>query len=179
MVGSDGIRVKDGKRLVLVLAGVTGSAVGNAVNVQVQNQWRAVGIDVDIKVYTASLFFASYGAGGIVQKSRFDAAFYSWINGVDPDDSTEFMCDQKPPNGENVYLYCNPQLDAQERIALTSSDQTVRKAAYDKIQFLLANDVPAIVMWYARRVSIKNDDLHGWSPAHAVSSFWNSYEWSI
>ncbi len=178
-VGPDGIRAKGGKRLTLSVAGVTGSAVGNAVNVQVQSQWRAVGIDVDIKVYTTSLFFASYGAGGIVQRSKFDVAFYAWINGVDPDDSNEFMCDQFPPNGQNVYLYCNPAVDAQERIALASSDQRVRKAAYDKIQFMLARDVPAIIPWFNRRVSVKNDDLKGWSPAHAVSSFWNSYDWSI
>ena len=179
VVGADGIRTKNGKRLSLVVAGVTGSATGNAVNVQIQNQWRAIGIDVDIKTYTSSLFFASYGAGGIVQRSKFDVAFFSWVGGVDPDDSTLFMCDQMPPNGQNVYRYCNHDVDAQERIALASSDRTVRKGAYDKIQFALANDVPAIIPWYNRRISIRNDDLKGWSPAHAVSSFWNSYDWSI
>jgi ABC-type transport system substrate-binding protein len=55
----------------------------------------------------------------------------------------------------------------------------VRKKAYDRIQFLLARDVPLIITWYNRRVSVVNTDLRNWKPAHAVSSFWNSYEWSI
>jgi peptide/nickel transport system substrate-binding protein len=177
--GPDGVRVKNGQRLTLTIAGVTGSATGNAANVQAQNAWHAVGFDVGVKLYPTSLFFSSYGAGGIVQTGKFDAAFYSWVNGVDPDDSTLWMCDQMPPNGQNVYHYCNPALDAQERIAITSSDQNVRKHAYDAIQAMLANDVPTIVTWYQRRLSVVNGDLKNWKPAHAVSSFWNSYEWSI
>jgi peptide/nickel transport system substrate-binding protein len=177
-VGPDGIRVKKGRRLSLTIAGVTGSAIGNAMNVQVQNQWRAAGIEVDIKVYTSSLFFASFGAGGIVNAGKFDVAFYSWVAGVDPDDSTLWMCDQIPPNGQNASRYCNPKVDALERIALASSDRAVRKKAYDGIQALLAADVPTIIAWYDRRVSIVNTDVKGWAPASAVSSFWNSYDWS-
>ncbi len=178
-VGPDGIRSKGGQRLSLTLAGITGSATGNAVNVQTQNQWREIGVEGIVKLYTTAKFFSSYGEGGILQTGKFDVGFYSWINGVDPDDSTLFMCDQIPPNGQNVYHYCNPELDAQERVALSSSDQAVRKKAYDRIQFLLARDVPLIITWYNRRVSVVNTDLRNWKPAHAVSSFWNSYEWSI
>ena len=89
------------------------------------------------------------------------------------------MCDQFPPHGQNAFRYCNPALDRQERIALGSNDRAIRKKAYDAIQRIWASDVPAIIPWYARRISVANADLHGYRPAHAVTSFWNPYEWSI
>ncbi len=178
-LGPDGIRVKGGKRLSLVLAGSTGSAIGNAVNVIVQRDWHDVGIDVLIKGYPTSLFFASAGAGGIVQNSKFDAAFFAWLNGTDPDDATNWMCDQFPPAGQNVSRYCNRELDAAERSALGSNDRRTRIRAYQRVQSLLARDVPAIFLWFTRRISVQNADLKKYRPSHAVASFWNPYEWEI
>jgi peptide/nickel transport system substrate-binding protein len=175
----DGVRARAGQRLQLVLANVSGSSVGNASAVLVQRQWHDVGVDLQVKNYVSSLFFASYGAGGITQTGKFDAAFFSWVNGVDPDDSTLFMCDQFPPAGQNVYHVCDRQLDAAERVALTSNDPTVRKHAYDTIQRRLVDLEPFILMWYQRRIAVFNADLRGYRPAHAVTDFWNSWEWSI
>jgi peptide/nickel transport system substrate-binding protein len=178
-VGRDGIRTKNGVRLSLVLAGIAGSADGNAVNVLVQRAWHDAGVELIPKLYTSSLFFESFGAGGVVQTGKFDVAFFSWLNGPDPDDSVNWMCDQFPPRGQNVYHYCNPELDRQERIALTSYDRPTRKRAYDEIQRLLADDVPAIIPLYHRRISVVSEALRNYRPAHAVSSFWNCYEWEI
>jgi peptide/nickel transport system substrate-binding protein len=125
------------------------------------------------------LYFASYGAGGILQTGKFDAAFFSWINGTDPDDSVNWMCDQFPPRGQNIYHLCDRALDAAERSALGSNDRAVRKEAYWKIQSILAERVPAVITWYNRRISVANSDLKNYRPAHAVTSFWNSYEWQI
>jgi peptide/nickel transport system substrate-binding protein len=177
--GPDGIRSNGGRRLSLVIANVAGSATGNAATVLVQRNWHDAGIEATVKNYPSSLFFASYGAGGVLQRGKFDAAFFSWSSGTDPDDSTLWMCDQRPPNGQNVYGYCNSALDAAERLALGSNDRAVRKAAYDKIQNSLASDVPALIAWYERRMSVANSDLRNYRPAHAVSSFWNCYEWEI
>jgi peptide/nickel transport system substrate-binding protein len=175
----DGIRIKDGKRLQLTLAGVQGSANGNAAAVIVQRNWHDVGVESLVKNYVSSLFFASYGAGGIIQSGKFDVAFDSWLNGVDPDDSTLWMCNQFPPNGENVYHFCDSRVDAAERIALGTNDRAVRKRAYDTIQAILAERVPVIIAWYSRRLAVANSDLKNYRPAHAVTSFWNCYEWNI
>jgi peptide/nickel transport system substrate-binding protein len=178
-VGPDGIRVKDGKRLQLEYAGVQGSANGNAVAVIVQRDFHDVGVEMLVKTYVSSLFFASYGAGGILQTGKFDAAFASWASGVDPDDAALWMCDQIPPGGQNVYGFCDPALDAQERIALSTNDRAVRKRAYDRIQSILADRVPVIITWYYRQITVQNTDLKNYRPAHAVSAFWNPYEWEI
>jgi len=177
--GPDGIRVKNGKRLQIVLATASGSATGNATAVLAQRAWHDVGVETQIKSYVTSLFFASYGAGGILQTGKYDVSFSSWANGVDPDDSTLWMCDQIPPHGQNTSRFCDPQLDAAERVALGSNDRAVRKKAYDQIQSILAARVPMIVTWFTRRIAVTNTDLKNYRPAHAVTSFWNPYEWEI
>jgi peptide/nickel transport system substrate-binding protein len=178
-LGPDGYRYKEGKRLALVAAGTAGSAIDEIVFGVLQQNWKAAGIDVAEKPYSPMIITANYAAGGILQTGKFDVAFFSWINGVDPDDSAFTMCDQWPPNGQNVYHYCNPTLDAAERTALSVYGQSERKKKYDQIQEMLVADQPFLVIWFNRRVNVVSTDLTGFKPAHAVTEFWNTWEWSI
>jgi len=178
-VGADGIRVKNGRRLHVTVATTTGNAVGARVAVLQQSAWKNIGVELEVKQYASALMFAAYGAGGILQTGKFDIGFFSWENGVDPDDSTLFMCNQIPPNGYNQVRFCDHELDAQERIALNSNDRAVRKKAYARIQEILVDQVPQFTMWFARRFDIVSDDVKGYRPARAVSTFWNTWEYDI
>jgi peptide/nickel transport system substrate-binding protein len=177
--GPDAIRMKNGQRLHVTVATTTGNAVGSRVAVLLQSAWKDIGVELEVKQYASALMFAGYGAGGILKTGKFDIGFFSWVNGVDPDDATLFMCDQFPPNGFNQVRFCNHALDAQERIALSSNDQAVRKAAYARIQEIVVDQVPQFTMWFARRFDVVSDDFKGYRPAHAVSTFWNTWEYSI
>ena len=177
--GPDGIRTKNGQRLHLAFATTTGSAVGNRLAVLMQAAWKDLGVELEVKQYASALMLASFGQGGILQTGKFDIASFSWVNGVDPDDSTLFMCDQFPPNGYNQSRFCDHELDAQERIALASNDEAVRKKAYARVQQVLVDQLPIIPMWFARRFDIVSDDLKGYKPAHAVSTLWNPWEYEI
>jgi peptide/nickel transport system substrate-binding protein len=178
-VGSNGIRSKDGRPLRLEFATTTGSALGNRLGVFIQSAWRDVGVDVVIKQYASAMMFANYSAGGILQGGKFDVESSSWVNGVDPDDSTVVTCDAIPPHGQNLFRFCNHELDAQERIAMTYYDPATRKRAYDRIQSILVDRVPWLTMWFQRRFDVASDDLRGYKPAHAVTTFWNTWEYSI
>jgi len=178
-MGADGYRSRDGKRLELYAAGTVGSAIDDVVFGVLQQDWKAIGVDLIEKRYSPAIMFANYAAGGIIQTGKYDIAFFGWANGVDPDDSAFTMCDQWPPNGQNVYHYCNPQLDTAERIALSVYRQAERKKQYDLIQRLLAADQPFLVLWFNRRLGVVSTDLTGFRPAHAVTEFWNTWEWSI
>jgi peptide/nickel transport system substrate-binding protein len=178
-MGPDGYRHKNGQMLELVLTGQIGRAEQVQEQEVLQDEWHAIGVKVDIKNYNSVEYFATYGAGGILQNGRFDAGLLSWINGVDPDDSTLFMCDQFPPAGQNIYHFCNADLDAAENAALNTYDTQARKAAYDKIQDILAQQEPMIVTWFVQRQDVANADLKNYKPAHAVTTFWNTWEWQI
>jgi peptide/nickel transport system substrate-binding protein len=179
VVGPDGIREKDGRKLQLVAANVSGSSNGNAVFVSLQRDWHDVGVDLEIKNYITSLFFSAYTAGGILMTGKFDIALDSWVNGEDPDDSTQFMCNQMPPAGQNIYHFCDETLDAAEQVALNNYDIGVRKRAYAAIQYRLVDREPLMVLWFARRIDLFNTDLQGFRPAHTVTDLWNSWAWSI
>jgi len=36
-----------------------------------------------------------------------------------------------------------------------------------------------IISWYVQRQDVANADLKNYKPAHAVSTFWNTWEWEI
>jgi peptide/nickel transport system substrate-binding protein len=177
--GSDGIRTRNGQRLRLEVATITGNAVGNRLAVLLQSAWKDAGAEVVVKSYASGIMLAAAQSGGIIQSGKFDVEFSSWINGIDPDDSTTIMCDQIPPHGQNLFRYCNHALDAAERIALTSNDQAVRAKQYAKIQRILVDEVPFITSWFWRHFDVVSDDFHGYKPAHAVTTLWNTWEYSI
>jgi peptide/nickel transport system substrate-binding protein len=178
-MGADGVRVKAGTRLALTITIPTGSVVSTTIAAILQEEWRAVGADISTKGVVSPIFFATAGEGGTLQAGKFDVALGSWINGVDPDDSTQYMCAQFPPNGQNVDRFCNPQLDAAEQIALSSFDQNVRKRSYAIIQKIIAQQLPSIIVGFAEQQDVANVDFAGYRPAHAATEFWNTWEWSI
>ena len=177
--GADGIRVKNGQRLHLTFATTTGSATGTRTAVLLQAAWREIGVELEVKQYLSALMFAGFEAGGILQAGKFDVATLSWLNGVDPDDSTLFVCSNIPPHGYNQFRFCNADVDAQERIALESNDQAVRKQAYAHIQEALVDQVPELTMWWVRQFDVVSDDLKNYKPAHTVTPFWNTWEYEI
>jgi peptide/nickel transport system substrate-binding protein len=172
----DGYRYKNGQRLELLLVSAIGSALGSAVDLIVQHDWKQVGVAVDIKQYPTDLLGSS---DGIYRTGRFDVFFDSWSNGVDPDDSQIFMCSQRPPVGSNYFRFCDARLDAAENSALRYYTRAQRKPAYDAVQAILAEQLPMIVLWFDVRQDLANSDLRGYKPAHAVTTFWNPWQWSI
>jgi len=180
--GPDGFMAKDGVRLSLQLSTNTENATRKLVETQIQAMLHAVGIDTPIKNYAANLYFATYGQGGVQTAGKYDLGIAGWIAGVDPDDHSQFACDQIPkpshPDGVNYTRYCSKEMDAAQKDALATYDQAVRKVAYSKIQKLLAADVPQIVIWYPRFPQATNPDFKGFAP-NPVNEAWNAYQWEI
>ena len=174
-----GIRQKGGRPLALSLVSFTGSDTATAAEAVIQAQWRQAGVDVTIKNYPSGQLYATKSMGGIEQSGKFDVIFENWANGSDPDDSILLLCSMAPPAGWNVYHFCDPALDAAERTALTSYDPAIRRTAYARVQEIAARQLPFIVLWYQRELDVVNTDLKNYQPAHAVTPFWNTWEWSI
>src|ERR1700681_558910 len=89
-LGADGVRVRDGKRLELSLAGFAGSASARSFDVQVQSELRGVGIDVQIKDFAPATFFAPAAAGGPIASGNYDLAPLNWLSGTDLDNAVLF-----------------------------------------------------------------------------------------
>ncbi|MGI8737911.1 MAG: hypothetical protein DLM53_00550 [Candidatus Eremiobacter antarcticus] len=178
-LGSDGVRHKDGKSLTLVMVGFSGSSTTAAAQRVIRDEWAQVGARVVIKNYPSEKLYGSKAAGGIEQSGKFDVAFEEWANGVDPEDSQLFMCSMRPPGGWNIYHLCDRALDRAELTALSEYDLTKRKAAYTKVQQILVDQLPVLVLWFAQRQDVVNLDLVNYRPAYAVTPFWNTWQWEI
>ena len=71
------------------------------------------------------------------------------------------------------------RLDAAETDALQTYDQTRRKVDYAIVQDEMTRNLPFIIIWYVRRMDVINTDFQNYKPAHAVTPFWNTWQWSI
>ena len=175
----DGFRYKAGQRLSLDYVTSSGYGEGRAYAALYQETMKRIGVDVHVKMYPTSLLFSAKADGGILNNGKFDVAWTGWIGGIDPDEATLWTCDQTPPNGYNFSFLCDPRIDAQERIALASSDRLTRRNAYWRVQELLNEDAPAEFLFWAQLRDAVSDRLIDFKPSPVVSSFSNPWEWSI
>jgi peptide/nickel transport system substrate-binding protein len=174
---ADGIRFKDGKRLVMGLAFRTDSITDRNRGVLIASMLKDAGIDVELKGYATALLFGPPGSG-ILADGKFDAALQTWYAGVDPENSAQLVCAERPPHGFNWSRYCSPAMDAAQRVAVSRYDRPSRKRAYAAIEELLARDAPFVYLWWPRQIEAVNSDLKGFRPNGVVES-WNAWQWSI
>jgi len=170
---------KGSRTLAFALSTASDSPTAKAIESQLQQELRAIGIETTIKDYPSERLLGPYGAGGVVFTGKYDAALFSWTAGADPDDSAEYMCDQIPPKGQNDMYWCDDKLDAAERGALSAYDRRVRKRYYSVIQNELASQAATIVLYFERQASVTPEGMRGFAPAPSTSDNWNSWEWSI
>ena len=176
--GPDGMLTKAGRRLSLRLVTNTSNATRRSGVVQLQAMLHQLGIDVEIKPYPGSLLFGTMATGGILQSGKFDLAWTGWVAGIDPDNSSLFLCEKQPPHGNNESHICNQALDDAEHSALDHFDIPSRRAAYDQIESILSREEPQVVLWWPSPLQPINPDFRGFTPNPVVES-WNAYQWEI
>ncbi len=162
--GADGIRVKDGQRLVLDFANGTGQPDGDQEIELIRTTWQRIGVQIDLHHYPMTLMFASYQHGGIVFASKFDVIFFSWQLTPDGDLTAEYGCDQMPPAGENDLRYCDPKTQAYLSAAKATYDEADRKPILARAQRQIIADAPSIVLWMRQDIFTYNKDLQRWKP---------------
>ncbi len=180
--GPDGIRVKNGQRLELQISYVAGQVIAPAIAAILQQGYKQIGVALSQKQYPSATFFAAAANGGILNNHKFQLAYFGWINGVDPDDSSLYLCNggkNFPPNGQNNLWWCDEKVDALERDALSTFDIARRKQDYFAIQHELVDQAPTFILFAEQRADVFNDHFKGYRPSPAESASWNSWEWSM
>jgi peptide/nickel transport system substrate-binding protein len=115
-----------------------------------QQQFREVGIALDIRSFEFATFFSD------VTHGSFQMYGLRWIGGNEDPDIFEhaFHSSQFPPNGANRGFYLNSEVDSLIDQARREVDPKVRKPLYDQIQRILARDLPYINLWYLDNVVV-------------------------
>ncbi|MBV8203668.1 MAG: peptide ABC transporter substrate-binding protein [Candidatus Eremiobacteraeota bacterium] len=174
---ADGIVARNGVPLRLELVTEVADTTHRKLVQLVQAMLRDIGVAVDIKLFPADLLYAPQAMGGIMHGGKFDLIVLPWYSGIDPDDSSQFMCANVPPNGYNDTHYCSPEMEQAQRRALRFYDERDRRAAYFSIQKLLARDNPIVFLWWQRQQEPISVDFKGFAPNPTVES-WNAWRWS-
>jgi len=177
--GPDGVLVKKGERLSLNVTTVAKNATYVRIETLLQQSLRAVGIDASVKNYPVEMVYGTAADGGVLASGRYDIALVGQNTGIDPDDSTLFMCDQVPPAGVNWTLWCDPKFDAAERGALGTYDPIARKRFYAVTQREMAEQMPVVILYYGRLILATTNRFHGLAPTPNTVFGWNPWQWSM
>jgi len=172
IMGTDGLRHKDGRTLRFAFAGNTGNPGLDTMVLLIQQWFEKIGAGLEYFRYPTDKLFAAYAADGVVATRHYDIASYAWSLAPDPDLTNLIACSRISPKGQNYMGYCNPEVDAALQDALGSYDETRRKRDYIRVQEDLARDVPFVVLFQRTDHLTYNDDFHGIKPG-PVMNFWN------
>lgn len=171
-------RVLQGRNLELQLI-IQAATPGDAIvaNSVVQYE-RAAGVRATIKQFNITQFVAPANEGGPVYGGKFDMALYGFVNGDDPDTTDQFACANIPPNGYNKSRICYPQIDALLKAGRSTFDIGKRKVIYARLQRLLYEDLPIVLMYQRREIDVFTTRLQG-ETASTDSIFWNVGAWTL
>ena len=179
-VGSGGMRSRDGKPLQIEFATVAGIVDRAQTQVLLQQRWKELGIDTQVRTYLPSLFFATFQSGGIMLGGKFDVALSAYyMESLDPTRDQFLSIGAIPPGGDNAAYWKNERVTALEHEGAGTIDATARKRAYDEVQQIVARDVPYVTMRWRGTVAMHKNTLHGVAPALVGSTFWNVDRWSF
>ena len=149
--------------------------------------WTAAGIPTSLRAVPTHVLLGP--SGPLYNPTRLtdpalNAVLYTWYTIPEPDDSPYWASGQivRPghQSGLNFVGYSNPKMDALLSRALTTTDDTARVDAYKAIQRLLANDQPAIFLYWTSHLSLATSTLHGYeaNPFHPGVT-WNVANWRL
>ena len=174
--GKDGIRRKNGAPLTTSISTTPAKQANVQAELQMQQQLRAVGIDLRIKNYLPNLLFAQDGP---IYTGKFDMEFTIETNAPDPDNEGLWSGAFIPPHGANTSWLDDPVITRTSHEAATTFDRARRKVLYQQEEARIHELVPAVFLYWQNSYSIVNSDLKYWKPASYISDFWNCWQWSI
>jgi peptide/nickel transport system substrate-binding protein len=170
---SDGILEKDGRRFEFTIL----TNIGNSLRMNTATiiQWRLaqIGIKVHIRVLEWSTFINEF-----IDKRRFEAVILGWSIGLDPDQYEIWYSGKTKEKELNFVSYSNPEVDALLEKGRSTFDIKERKKAYDRLQEILADDVPYIFLYVPDATVIVNGRFKGIKPS-PIGITYNFPKWYV
>ena len=170
--GSDGIRVKDGKKFSFTLWTNAGNNIREAIIVACQQYWKEVGVEVKTQTEEWNAFLKRIGAAPDGTRD-YDAFLVGFQWGVDPSQRDMWHSE----GGFNLNKYSNPEINKVLDDALATLDQAKRKEFYFRMQQIVAEDVPSMILYFPQSVVGVSKRLNGYKPAPGNIPWNNLQDW--
>jgi peptide/nickel transport system substrate-binding protein len=176
--GADGIREKGGLKLQINFATTSGAQDADQQIELIRANWKAIGVDINVRHYPPALMFAPLGQGGIVYGDKWDMIIFGWTADAVGDLSQIYGCQAFPPNAQNDLRWCNKRAQGAMDALYGHFDQAQRNQDVKIVQQELVGDAPTIVLELREDVFAYNKDLKNFQP-NAVTSFDNMMDVDI
>lgn len=154
-MGKDGVREKDGKRLTFNFMTTAGNKTRETVQAILQNQWRAVGVEVNIKNEPARVFFSE-----TTKKRKFEGmAMYAWVSMPEASPRSTLHSEMIPSeknswSGQNQPGWVNKTVDGLIESLDKEFDAEKRKGIAHKILKSYTEDAPVIPLYYRTEIAV-------------------------
>ena len=160
--GSDGIRVKDGKRLATVIMTTAQNKSRELVQTFLQAEWKKVGIEVTIRNEPARVFF-----GETMKKRAFPGvAMYAWMSSPDNPPRSTLHSSQIPTqqngwSGQNFPGWRNATVDKLFDDIVTEFDVNKRKQMMQQILKAYTDELPVMPLYIRAEIAVTPKNLTG------------------
>ncbi len=153
---ADGLLVKDGKPFTFTLMTNQGNDERKKIAELIQASLRELGIGVDIRILEWASFIKEY-----VKKRRFEAIVLGWGIGLDPDQYELWHSSKTGPDDLNHISYANPEVDELLERGRSSCFDSERKKYYDRLQEILAEDLPIVFLYFPDALPVVASRVYG------------------
>jgi peptide/nickel transport system substrate-binding protein len=154
-VGSDGIRLKDGKRLELTLL-VSKKVLNDALIPIAKENYQQIGVLLKPQVLDFNALMSQYKSG------NYDLVSFSTSTLNDPHDGVWSYYSQESAASGNHYN--NPQVDTLIEQGNALLDVEKRKPVYHQLYKVMAEDPPMILLGYRKILSASSARVTGFNP---------------
>ncbi len=169
----DGVLEKDGKPFEFTVITNEGNPLRQRTAVIIQERLKKIGIRMKIRVIEWSAFINEF-----IDKKDFEATILGWTTGFDPDQYDIWHSSKTGKKELNFISYKNPAVDDLLEQGRRTFDQEKRKAAYFRLQEILAEDQPYTFLYVSEALPIVSSRFHGIEPSPLGISY-NVYQWYV
>ena len=190
--GGDGIRVargvegvEDGTRLSLNMNGYTGYSTLELIELAVQEDLKAVGIETKLENQEFAVIFGTWDDGSPRLLGDYDLLVYDsgWFAEPGKDIVQDFGQDQIPsaenPGGRNITRWLHDGVDEWLTAANTSPDVEVRRENFCNVATALREDVATFPLLQFSEGSVYSNRMHGYTVSTWEYAPWDSENWWV
>ena len=182
VVGADGIREKDGKKL-SILYQTTVNPIRQDFQALIKDWWTELGVQVELKAIDPGVFFGGdAGSPDTFQKFYADVEMYA-NNSDNPDPETylsQYKCVNAPSpenqwQGENMNRFCDPAYDAKVAELSITTDLAARQTIAKQLNDMVTKDSMTVIPLVHRgTLSAHSNALGG-----VIINAWDSELWNV
>lgn len=162
-VGQDGVRQKDGRKLLLRLVTISSGDLP-AVAEELMKQWEKIGVTFDSQLVKPEDIQQN-----VIVPRGYDVLIYEIALGRDPDVFAYWHSSQATERGLNLSDYKSNKVDEALETARNRLDPSQRDAKYRVFSQQWINDAPAIALYRTTLTYIQNKSVVSFTPHPLVN----------